>query len=253
MDLFNPKFIRRVDQNIYYSRGDANDPRMGECVARTTPGHYGEAQVVLIGCPQDEGVRRNFGRPGAAQAPQEIRRALYRLTVNGLENLRLLDLGDIVIQQRLEQTHALLQQWVQKLIEDGKRVIVLGGGNDISYASCSALSLATPSMMAFNVDAHFDVRENQPCNSGTPYRQLIEEGFLKPSMFYEIGFQPALNSAVYAEYLRAKGVNTCSLAGLREIGVSATFKRALRKRASFEAIFWGFDLDVVCAADAPGV
>jgi formiminoglutamase len=253
MDLFNPKFIRRVDQNIYYSRGDANDPRLGECVARTTPGHYGEAQVVLIGCPQDEGVRRNFGRPGAAQGPQEIRRALYRLTVNGLENLRLLDLGDLVIQQRLEQTHALLQQWVQRLIEDGKRVIVLGGGNDISYASCSALSLATPSMLAFNVDAHYDVRENQPCNSGTPYRQLIEEGFLKPSMFYEIGFQPALNSAVYAEYLRAKGVNTCSLAGLREIGVAATFKRALKRKSNFEAVFWGFDLDVVCAADAPGV
>jgi len=252
MDIFNPKFVRRVEPALFFAKGDANDPRLGEHVQRA-PGYYGEAQVVLIGCPQDEGVRRNGGRTGAAQGPAEIRRALYKLTINGLDKLRLLDLGDIVVQPKLEQTHALLQQWVQQLVEDGKRVIVLGGGNDISYASCSALALATPSMLALNIDAHFDVRADVPCNSGTAYRQLIEEGFIKPGLFYEIGYQPALNSAIYADYLRTKGVNTLSLSGLRELGVMDTFKRLLKRKAAFESIFWGFDLDVVCAADAPGV
>lgn len=252
MDIFNPKYVRRIEQNLFYSRGDLNDPRLGERVART-PGHYGEAQVVILGCPQDEGVRRNFGRPGAAQGPTEIRRALYKLTVNGLARLRLLDLGDIVIQAKLEQTHALLQQWVQRLVEDGKRVIVLGGGNDISYATCSGMSLASPALLALNIDAHFDVRADQPCNSGTAYRQLLEEGFIKPDLFYQIGYQPALNSNIYADYLRLKGVSTVSLAGLRELGVATTFKKVLRKKAGFESIFWGFDLDVVHSTDAPGV
>lgn len=252
MDIFNPKFVRRVEPSLFYTRDDVDDPRMGDHVMRT-PGQYGEAQVVMLGCPQDEGVRRNGGRTGAAQGPAEIRRAFYRLANHGLEKLRLLDLGDIVVQPKLEQTHSLLQQWVQKLVEDGKRVIVLGGGNDISYASCSGLSLAAPSLLAFNVDAHFDVRADVPCNSGTAYRQLIEEGFIKPDLFYEIGYQPALNAAVYADYLREKGVSSVSFTGLRELGVVNTFKRALKKKASFETVFWGFDLDVVCAADAPGV
>ena len=251
MDIFNPKYMRRADPALFYTRGDVYDQRLGERALRTV-GHYGEAHVVLLGVPQDEGVRRNGGRPGATQAPTEIRRALYRLTANGFENLRLLDLGDLALQSKLEQTHALLQQWVQKLIEDGKRVIVLGGGNDISYPDCSGLSLAAPALLAFNIDAHFDVRADTPCNSGTPYRQLLEEGFVKPELFYEIGFQPALNSTVYAEYLRGKGVNMCSLTGLREIGVGATFKKILKRR-NFDTVFWGFDLDVVRSSDAPGV
>src|SRR4051812_24066268 len=60
----------------------ADDPRLGEMVefwqgdlAALRPG-----RAVLVGFPQDEGVRRNHGRPGAAEAPQEIRRWLYRLT-----------------------------------------------------------------------------------------------------------------------------------------------------------------------------
>jgi arginase family enzyme len=34
-------------------------------------------------------------------------------------------------------------------------------------------------VLALNVDAHFDVRADSPRNSGTPYRQLLEEGKLK--------------------------------------------------------------------------
>src|SRR5437870_273974 len=60
----------------------ADDPRLGEVVefwngdaTALVPG-----RPVLIGFPQDDGVRRNHGRPGSAEAPNEIRRWLYRLT-----------------------------------------------------------------------------------------------------------------------------------------------------------------------------
>src|SRR6516162_4042830 len=59
-----------------------DDPRLGEIVelwrgdlAALRPG-----RAVLLGFPQDEGVRRNHGRPGAALAPAAIRHWLYRLT-----------------------------------------------------------------------------------------------------------------------------------------------------------------------------
>src|SRR5207247_1372663 len=59
-----------------------DDPRLGDVIEpwRGDPGALTQERAVLIGFPCDEGVRRNQGRPGAARAPGEIRRWLYRLT-----------------------------------------------------------------------------------------------------------------------------------------------------------------------------
>src|SRR5207302_897078 len=56
-----------------------DDPRLGEVTEFGAP-VLRPGQAVLIGFPQDEGVHRNGGRPGAAAAPDEIRRWLRRLT-----------------------------------------------------------------------------------------------------------------------------------------------------------------------------
>lgn len=251
MDIFNRSLTRAADSSLFYSRHDHNDPRLGERVRRSFD-DYGWAQVAIVGCPQDEGVRRNMGRPGASDAPTEIRRWLYRLTVNGIEDLRIIDVGDVLPQGTLENTLAAHRDRVQQLLNDGKRVIVLGGGNDIAYADCSALAMVAPKLLAINVDAHFDVREG-PINSGSPYRLLLEEGYVKPANFYEIGYQPFLNSPRYLEYLRQLGVNTCSAAQYRELGGLALLKRILKNRKDADAVFWGFDLDVVRVDEAPGV
>ncbi|MFX4693961.1 arginase family protein, partial [Acinetobacter baumannii] len=47
---------------------------------KSDPDHYKTADIVIIGCPQDEGVLRNNGRIGAALAPDAIREQFYRLT-----------------------------------------------------------------------------------------------------------------------------------------------------------------------------
>lgn len=253
MDIFDPKHLRRPDPILFYNRRDPNDPRMGGKVASNFDA-YGESQVVILGCPQDDGVLRNGGRSGADSGPTEIRRSLYGLTTNGIRNsLKILDLGDIVPQPRLEATHALQQQWVQRLLEDGKRVITLGGGSDIAYPDCSALSLVAPHMMAINIDAHFDVSADTTYSSGTPFRQLLEEAYIRPQLLCEIAYQPQVNSPVYEQYLRDRSANLCSLRALRELGIAPTFKRMLRNKSKFDAIFWAFDLDSVRRSDAPGV
>src|SRR5262245_48853496 len=59
-----------------------DDPRLGEVIVPwngdvTT---ISAGRAVLIGFPQDEGVRRNGGRPGAGEAPGQIRRWLAQMT-----------------------------------------------------------------------------------------------------------------------------------------------------------------------------
>jgi formiminoglutamase len=239
-----------ADPALFFSRHDASDPRLGE---RAAGADYATATVALVGCPQDEGVRRNKGRPGAAAGPAEIRRALYRMTPNGLGSVQLFDAGDTIPQATLEETHAAHERAVAQLLADGKRVIVLGGGNDISYPDCAALAKRAGEVVAFNIDAHLDVRPDTPRNSGTPYRQLLDEGLLKGPRFFELGSQPFCNAADHAQYLKEKKARVVGLDELRARGAARVVRRALRENDQAKAVFWGFDLDVVNAAEAPGV
>jgi formiminoglutamase len=241
-----------IDPALYFSRDDPGDPRLGDRVGRGC-GAVGTAAVAILGCGQDEGVRRNGGRPGAAGGPAEIRRALYKMTVHGLESLGVCDAGDVVIGPTLEKTHATLQAAVAELLASGKRVIVLGGGNDISYPDCAALAHHAGDVLAFNIDAHYDVRPNAERNSGTPYYQLLEEGHLQPQRFFELGSQPFCNAAAHLQYLQAKRAHVVDLAALRAKGPARVVRRALREADKAKAVFWGFDLDVVNASEAPGV
>src|SRR5438270_5347631 len=80
-----------------------DDLRLGEIIEfwDGDPDALRPGRAVLIGFPQDEGVRRNGGRTGAAEAPREIRRFLYRLTPwdgisdTSLDQDPLLDVGDV--------------------------------------------------------------------------------------------------------------------------------------------------------------
>ena len=82
------------------------------------------------------------------------------------------------------------------------------------------------------VDAHYDVRADTPRNSGTPYRQLLEEGIVAATRFYEMGSQPFFNSPVYARYLREKGAHIVPIGELLAGGVAAVFERILSETAA---------------------
>lgn len=245
----------RPDSDLFFQKNDASDVRLGEIVSFDAE-YYDAAEVVILGCPQDEGVARNRGRIGAATAPRAIRAQFYKLTDFEIST-NIFDLGDTIIQTNLEETHDLHAQIVGQILRDGKRLIVLGGGNDVSYPDGAAMSdsFGYSNWLAFNIDAHFDVRDDLPRNSGTPYRQLLDEKLLNPLKFYEMAWQPQVNSKSYYAYLRSLGVNLKSLSELKNRPANsftgAEFAGILSQQQP-EAVFWGFDVDAVRASDAPG-
>jgi len=240
----------RPDAALFYQRDDSYDRRLGEITLQEIE-DYPQAQIVLLGLPEDEGVQRNKGRIGAKDAPDAVRRCLYRLVE--IPGLPLFDLGNTLLQKTLEDTHDTHQAIVEQLLKDDKRVIVLGGGNDTSYPDCASLAAtAAGAVLAFNIDAHFDVRADEPCNSGTPYRQLLAAGHLQGMNFYEIGYQPFANSPTYMQYLIEQGVTAYDIHHTHEVGLAALLRTVLRSHTE-QHIFWGLDMDVVRAADAPGV
>ena len=247
----------RPSEEVFFSRNDKNDPRLGQIVAREEKA-YDAADIVILGSPQDEGVRRNQGREGAALAPFAIRQQFYRLTTFNVKR-KIFDLGDIKIGSTLEATHDTHTAVVTQILRDGKRLIVLGGGNDISYPDgCAMAEVFGPEWwIGINIDSHLDVRLAEERNSGTPYRQLLDEGRLLPKYFYEVGFQTHLCSPVYYEYIRGLGVNRISLEVLRSrTEVDQELKENIKQKfighSSSLNTFFGFDLDAVRSADAPG-
>ncbi len=247
----------RPDKQVFYQRGDANDPRLGEVVSRQ-PDQYHTADIIILGCPQDEGVKRNNGRPGVAEGPQKIREQFYRLTPFNIKK-RIFDLGDVRLGGTLEDTHDTHTAVVQQLLRDGKRVIVLGGGNDISYPDGVAMAEVFGSewWIGVNIDAHLDVRIAEQRNSGTPYRQLLDGGHLLPKYFYEVAYQTHFASPIYYEYIRDLGVNRISLELLRshaeaDVELKDQIRQKFIGHSSSLNTFFGFDMDAVRSADAPG-
>jgi formiminoglutamase len=254
-DIF--EMTLRPDREVFFTHHDPNDPRLGEIV-RSDPDSYAKADLVLVGCPQDEGVKRNGGRVGAAEAPRAIREQFYKLTPFNFKK-RVFDLGDVQMADTLEETHDDLTEVVKQILKDNKRAIVIGGGNDISYADARAMAeiFGTGAFIAVNIDSHLDVRLAEQRNSGTPYRQLLDEGHLRPDYFYEVGYQSHLCSPVYYEYIRSIGVNRISLELLRSRAeADLELKESIRNKfighSSSMNTFFGFDMDVVRSADAPG-
>lgn len=247
----------RPTAEVFYSRNDANDPRLGEVVSADVS-QYETSDIVILGCPQDEGVRRNQGRPGAADAPDAIRQQFYKLTPFNIRK-NIFDLGDIELGSSLEETHESQTAVVSKVLEDGKRLIVLGGGNDISYADGSAMAavFGKKNWIGVNIDAQLDVRLANERNSGTPYRQLLDEGLLDPTLFYEVGYQSHFTSPIYYEYIRSLGVHRISLEQLRSRAeADLELKEQIRQKfighSSSLSTFFGFDIDALRSADAPG-
>jgi formiminoglutamase len=251
------ELTERPAEDLFFSRHDPNDPRLGETVGRREE-HYESAEVVILGCPQDEGVRRNGGREGAALAPDAIRAQFYKLTPFNIKK-RLFDLGNVRIAPSLEETHDTQAAVVEEVLRDGKRLIVLGGGNDISYPDgCAMAAVFGPQKwIGINVDSHLDVRVAEQRNSGTPYRQLLEEGRLLPGLFYEVGYQTHFASPIYYKWLRDLGVSRISLEMLRSReGADLEIKERVREKfighSTSMNTFFGFDIDAVRSADAPG-
>src|SRR5437762_1473883 len=242
---------------MFLSRKDPHEPRLGEIVLRD-PNDYASADVVILGCPKDEGVRRNNGRDGASKAPDAIREQFYKLTPLNIKK-RIFDIGDTDTSGTLEEIHDRHTEIVKKVISDGKRLVVIGGGNDISFADGRAMAevFGIDWWIGVNIDSHLDVRADQPRNSGTPYRQLLEEKCLRPDYFYEVGYQTHFCSPVYYNYIRDLGVNRISLELFRsrheaDMELKESIKQNFIGHSSSMNTFFGFDLDAVRSADAPG-
>ena len=253
-------FLEPPDPGLFYKRDEREDLRFGEVVESKRKNFSEDFKVVLLGFPFDEGTVRNRGRAGSASAPDEIRRAFYKLTPTKSTALddsttKIFDAGNFDRSLSLEDALSNLENAVGSLLRHGYMPIVLGGSNDMSYANFRGCRAALKNCGAINIDSHLDVREySKGINSGTPYRMLLNSGDLAGRNFAEYGTQEFVNSRAHLDYVAESGAQIYSLTQIHSQKNSETFARAYRRiSAETQGVYVSFDVDSVRSSEAPGV
>jgi formiminoglutamase len=184
------------DMSVWTGRVDAADgPRalrwhqmVKPLAADSPPG------IALVGFACDEGVRRNGGRIGAQDGPRAIRQALANLAWH--QEHPVYDAGDLWPTTELlppgprlaeypgrggednllEVAQSRLGEFVSGVIRAGHRCLVLGGGHETAWGTFQGIVAAHPgtTVGVINLDAHLDLRADEPGNSGTPFNQMAK-------------------------------------------------------------------------------
>ena len=162
--------------------------------------NYEQAEMVILGYPDDLGIERNGGTQGAKEGPNQVRKHLYKMTPQDKKDFKkLYDFGnlDFSTDTPLEERHQNGARAVQKILGEEKKILSLGGGHDYGFADGLGFGESlkeSEKIHIFNFDAHFDLRNlSKGITSGTPFFRLLERYGERLELF-EIGIQKHCNS-----------------------------------------------------------
>lgn len=215
--------------------------------------------VAFLGFASDEGVRRNHGRPGAAQGPTALRAAMCNLPVLDRQP-HLYDAGDVsCVDGDLEAAQVAFSTRMTALLESGHTVIGLGGGHEIAYASYRGLSdhLRQPaaSIGIVNFDAHLDIREHVDASSGTSFLQAIRhaESSGHELRYYCVGASQSANTLSLFALAEQLGVEVLSDDDIDARGIPECAGRLRAWLDRVDAVYLTVCLDVLPQGIAPAV
>lgn len=252
-ELFHPQL-----SEAWTGRHDGPGPEHDLWYTTVTPlpqPEEADPGIALVGFASDEGIRRNHGRPGAAEGPEAIRGKLGWLAVH--DRAPRYDAGTVpVIDGNLESAQVELAVAVSRLVAGGHLPIVLGGGHDAAFGSHTglrqALGAGAPAPGIINLDAHLDLRQAERANNGTPFRQIAE--VVGEQFDYSvIGVSPADNTEFLFDAAKQFGVTVVLDEDLDRYSAHEAAGLAHQWVSGRERIHLSIDLDVLNQALAPGV
>ncbi|MGO2240447.1 MAG: formimidoylglutamase [Halomonas sp.] len=260
-----------IDMSLWQGRTDP-EPDSDRWHQRIEPlANNAAPGCALLGFESDAGVARNQGRTGAAEGPNALRRALAPLAWH--RTAPAYDAGNVrCVDDALEAAQQALADRLTSLLTDGHLPIVLGGGHEVAYASWLGLAQffmpetsaskesgpegLAPRIGIINLDAHFDLRDPVHIrSSGTPFAQIADQ-----CQQHGWSFRYACLGVSRAANTRALFTRAASLGTLiredREIDalrLDSIVRDVQRFIAKCDHLYLTIDLDVLPAAEAPGV
>ncbi|MFA8450559.1 MAG: formimidoylglutamase [Bacteroidales bacterium] len=125
-----------------------------------------KAKICLIGVPEERNAQNNIG---TAQAPDALRSELYKLKTPW-KNLHVVDMGNLKQGHSVNDTYAGLRIVMEELLKSDKIIILLGGGQDLTYANYRAYQEQGRIVNLLSIDPEFDL--------GDDHSEITNKGFL---------------------------------------------------------------------------
>ncbi len=113
--------------------------------------------IAVIGVMED---RHATGNPGCGLGPDYIREKFYQLNEGGYQS-KIADLGNIRQGNTVADTYFALRSVVTELMKQEIVPIILGGGQDLTYAQYLAYEELEQRVDLVVVDSHFDLDEDE--------------------------------------------------------------------------------------------
>jgi len=225
------------------------------------------ALYVILGIPEDIGVRANYGNSGTSEAFQEGIKSFLNIQKNEFFNPdKILLLGEIDCNKQMEQAEALdkkdthfaeklgelviqidhkVSAVIEAIVGAGKIPIIIGGGHNNSFGNIkgTATALKKP-INCINFDAHSDFRALEHRHSGNGFSYAFEEGFL--GKYFIFGLQRNYTSEGNFKTLQ-KNSDRIKYALFEDICFSEenTFKKEIQNAEAFSCDSeFGLEIDM---------
>ena len=213
----------------------------------------------VVGIPFDTGVSY---RPGARFGPAHIRQCSRVLRpyhpvmqVSPFATQQVVDAGDIACTPYdIATAVRQIEEQAAVLIEDGARLITLGGDHTIAYPLLRAHHKRYGPMALVHFDAHLDTWDtyfDAPLTHGTPFRRAAEEGLFVAGHSAHVGIRGSLYSPddLSSDAELGFTVVHCSEFQSR---TAADVVSVLRDKIGDHPLYVSIDIDVLDPAHAPG-
>lgn len=209
---------------------------------------YEDSKAVIYGMPMD--FTASF-RPGSRFGPARIREVSLGLEEYSpylnrhLEEVNYFDAGDIPLPfGNAQKSIDIIEEFVDKLVADGKFPLGLGGEHLVSWPVIKALHKKYQDLVIIHIDAHADLREHyegEPLSHSTPIRKACE--LLGPENIYSFGIRSGMREEF--EYARDSGMY------MAKFDVAQPLKQVLPTLKG-RNVYVTIDIDVLDPSAAPG-
>ncbi len=232
----------------------------------TDPSTYPEADVVILGAPFDGGTSY---RSGTRFGPQHIRQTDYlphdgsrpslALRVDGLQDLRVYDAGDVeMFSGDAERSVRDLQAAVYAVARTGAIPLTLGGDHTVAWPDAAGVAqhVGQGRVSMIHFDAHADTGDiefGSLIGHGQPMRRLIESGAVRGDRFLQLGLRGYWPPPETLDWMAAQGMRSYEMTEIVARGVEECLTEAFGIATdACDGVYLSVDIDVCDPGHAPG-